>query len=71
MAFATCVGIVIFDVVTLFTHPTLPLSAGERIDDEECFPVAPSGLYNRSTLVEPGETNEEGVRVGTRVFARQ
>jgi len=31
MAFAICVGTVIFEVVTLFVHPTLPLPAGERI----------------------------------------
>jgi putative ABC transport system permease protein len=31
MAFAIWVGIVIFQVVTLFLYPTLPLSAGDRI----------------------------------------
>ena len=31
MAFAICVGLVIFQVVTLFTHPTLPLADGHRI----------------------------------------
>jgi putative ABC transport system permease protein len=31
MAFAICVGVVIFQVVTLFTHPTLPFADGERI----------------------------------------
>ena len=31
MAFAICVGTVIFEVLTLFVHPTLPLPAGERI----------------------------------------
>ncbi len=31
MAFAICVGIVVFEVVTQFTHPKLPLPAGDRI----------------------------------------
>jgi predicted permease len=31
MAFAICVGTVIFEVATLFVHPTLPLPAGDRI----------------------------------------
>ena len=31
MAFAICVGTVIFEVLTPFLHPTLPLPAGERI----------------------------------------
>jgi putative ABC transport system permease protein len=31
MAFAICVGTVIFEVLGLFVHPTLPLPAGERI----------------------------------------
>jgi putative ABC transport system permease protein len=31
MAFAICVGIVIFQVVSLFTNPTLPLSEGARL----------------------------------------
>ena len=31
MAFAICVGTVIFEVLTPFIHPTLPLQAGERI----------------------------------------
>ena len=31
MAFAICVGAVIFQVMSLFTHPTLPLPAGDRI----------------------------------------
>ena len=31
MAFAICVGTVVFEVVTLFVHPTLPLPAAERI----------------------------------------
>jgi len=31
MAFAISVGTVIFEVVMLLVHPTLPLSAGERI----------------------------------------
>jgi predicted permease len=31
MAFAICVGLVIFQVVGLFTHPTLPLSEGARL----------------------------------------
>ena len=31
MPFAICLGLVIFQVVTLFTHPTLPLADGDRI----------------------------------------
>ena len=31
MAFAICVGAVVFEVLTPFVHPTLPLPAGERI----------------------------------------
>jgi putative ABC transport system permease protein len=31
MAFAICVGLVNFQVVTLFTHPTLPLADGDRV----------------------------------------
>jgi predicted permease len=31
MAFAICAGTLIFEIATLFVHPTLPLSAGERI----------------------------------------
>jgi len=31
MAFAICVGLVIFQVVSLFTNPTLPLSEGARL----------------------------------------
>ena len=31
MAFAICVGIVIFQVVSLLTNPTLPISAGARL----------------------------------------
>ena len=33
MAFAIWVGLVIFQVVGLFTHPTLPLSQGARLVD--------------------------------------
>ncbi len=31
MAFAICAGAVIFELVTLFGYPTLPLPAGERV----------------------------------------
>src|SRR3954462_3584088 len=31
MAFAICVGLVIFQVVSLFTNPTLPVSQGARL----------------------------------------
>ena len=31
MAFAICVGLIIFQMVSLFTHPTLPLSQGARL----------------------------------------
>jgi predicted permease len=42
MAFAICVGAVIFEVVTLFIHPTLPLPAGERIVQIENWDVTAS-----------------------------
>ena len=31
MAFAVWVGVVVFEMVTLFTHPTLPLPGGDRV----------------------------------------
>lgn len=40
MAFAICVGLVIFQVVGLFTHPTLPLANGARLVDIRNIDVA-------------------------------
>jgi predicted permease len=40
MAFAICVGTVVFAVLTLFVHPTLPLPAGERIVQIQNWDVA-------------------------------
>ncbi|MDP2055394.1 MAG: ABC transporter permease, partial [Acidobacteriota bacterium] len=43
MAFAICVGLVIFQVVSLFTHPTLPLSQGARLVEVRILDVAANG----------------------------
>ncbi len=40
MAFAICVGLVIFQVVGLFTHPTLPVSQGARLVEIRTIDVA-------------------------------
>jgi hypothetical protein len=40
MAFAICVGIVVFEVVTLFVYPTLPLSKADRIVEIRLWDVA-------------------------------
>jgi hypothetical protein len=40
MAFAICVGTVVFAVLTLFVHPTLPLPAGDRIVQIRTWDVA-------------------------------
>ena len=40
MAFAICVGIVVFQVVSLFTNPTLPLSEGARLVEVRIIDVA-------------------------------
>src|SRR5688572_219404 len=40
MAFAICVGLVIFQVVSLFTNPTLPLSEGARLVEIRSMDVA-------------------------------
>jgi putative ABC transport system permease protein len=40
MAFAICVGIVIFQVVGLFVHPTLPLPQGARLVEIQTIDVA-------------------------------
>src|SRR5688572_25738907 len=40
MAFAIWVGIVIFQVVGLFVHPTLPLPQGARLVEIQAFDVA-------------------------------
>src|SRR3954469_15839790 len=40
MAFAICVGLVIFQVVSLFTNPTLPLSEGARLVEVRSIDVA-------------------------------
>lgn len=48
MAFAICVGTVIFEVLTLFLHPTLPLPAGERIVQIRNWDVAANGSEPRA-----------------------
>ena len=48
MAFAICVGAVIFEVLTLFVHPTLPLPAGERIVQIRNWDVAANGPEPRA-----------------------
>jgi putative ABC transport system permease protein len=48
MAFAICVGIVIFEVLTLFTHPTLPLPAGDRIVQIRNWDVAINRAEDRT-----------------------
>jgi putative ABC transport system permease protein len=48
MAFAICVGIVIFEVVTLFTHPTLPLPQGDRIVQIRNWDVASNRAEDRT-----------------------
>jgi putative ABC transport system permease protein len=40
MAFAICVGLVIFQVVGLFVHPTLPLPKGARLVEVQTIDVA-------------------------------
>ena len=40
MAFAICLGLVIFQVVSLFTHPTLPLSEGARLVEVRIIDLA-------------------------------
>jgi predicted permease len=40
MAFAICVGIVIFQVVGLFVHPSVPLPQGARLVEVQNFDVA-------------------------------
>ena len=40
MAFAIWVGIVIFQVVGLFVHPTLPLPKGARLVEIQTLDVA-------------------------------
>ena len=48
MAFAVCVGTVIFEVLTLLVSPTLPLPAGERIVQIRNWDVAASQLEQRT-----------------------
>jgi putative ABC transport system permease protein len=48
MAFAICAGIVIFEVLTLFTHPTLPLPAGDRIVQIRNWDVATNRAEDRA-----------------------
>ncbi len=48
MAFAICVGAVIFEVLTPFFHPTLPLPAGERIVQIRNWDVAANGPEPRA-----------------------
>ena len=40
MAFAICVGLVIFQVISLFTNPTLPISEGARLVEIRSVDVA-------------------------------
>ena len=49
MAFAIWVGIVIFQVVGLFVHPTLPLPQGARLVEIRIVDVAASDERNRSS----------------------
>ena len=48
MAFAICVGTVIFEVLSLFIHPTLPLPAGDRIVQIRNWDVAANGPEPRA-----------------------
>ena len=48
MAFAICVGTVIFQVLTLFVQPTLPLPAGERIVQIRNWDVAANSPEQRA-----------------------
>ncbi len=50
MAFAICVGIVIFEVATLIVAPTLPLPAGERIVQIRNWDVAANRPEQRALL---------------------
>jgi putative ABC transport system permease protein len=47
MAFAIWVGIVIFQVVSLFTHPTLPVSEGARLVEIRSIDVAANAREER------------------------
>ena len=60
MAFAICVGTVIFQVLTLFVQPTLPLPAGERIVQIRNWDVAANsperpgcGVTNSGSVTTP------------------
>ncbi|MDX2150301.1 MAG: ABC transporter permease [Bryobacteraceae bacterium] len=48
MAFAICAGIVVFEVVTQLTHPTLPLPAGDRIVQIRNWDVATNRAEDRA-----------------------
>ena len=48
MAFAICVGAVIFAVLTMLVHPTLPLPDGERIVQIRNWDVAANGPEPRA-----------------------
>jgi hypothetical protein len=48
MAFAICVGTVIFQVLSLFLHPTLPLPAGDRIVHIRNWDVAANRVDERA-----------------------
>jgi predicted permease len=48
MAFAICVGAVIFEVVTLLVYPTLPLAAGDRVVQIRNWDVAENGPDQRA-----------------------
>ena len=48
MAFAICVGTVIFEMVTMLVYPTMPLPAGERIVQIRNWDVAANSLEPRA-----------------------
>lgn len=47
MAFAICLGLVVFQVVSLFTHPTLPLSEGARLVEVRVLDVSANDQERR------------------------
>jgi putative ABC transport system permease protein len=47
MAFAICIGIVIFQVMSLFTNPTLPVSKGTRLVEIRTIDVAANDQEGR------------------------
>src|SRR5690349_9726826 len=49
MAFAVWVGAVVFEMVTVFTHPTLPLPNGDRVVQLRDWDVEASKVESRAT----------------------